>query len=176
MVELKGKYIPGEIISAIIMLILTLSLLTGCSLKRKSELINYSSSVYLNSDILPGPGICLLKNFQGTSVNDKFYVNWIVSDISVGCIFQLEYSENGKNFTPYYFQKGYPSNGVNNLMYCVTGSLINSDVAFFRLKAIPENSFIDNKESQKYISLYNASVIKLAKNVRSPGFNLMQSN
>src|ERR1700758_308406 len=90
-------------INSIFLVFTTILLITsGCSGLRNS--INpetVTSTVKLNSDILVGPGECVLKKFQGTSVNNKFYLYWVFQSNSNQFLFQIESSVNGKNFQPF---------------------------------------------------------------------------
>lgn len=159
-----NKYIKSVKIFSFISCLLITFIVLGCSsLKTKSTI---SSSIKLNSDILVGPGECVLKKFQGTSVNNKFYLYWLFQSNSTQFLFEIESSVNGKNFKPCYFKQGSLSPGTTTLMLGMIDSVNKNDVVFYRIKAIPENFPIKNKTEQEYKSLFTASTIMVKKNDR----------
>jgi hypothetical protein len=135
-----------------------------------SDTVN--STVKLNSDILVGPGECVLRKFQGTSVNNKFYLYWLFQSNCDQFLFEIESSVNGKHFKPCYFKHGALSPGAAVMMLCMTDSINNSDVVFYRIKAIPENFSIKNKTDKEYTSLFNASTIMVKKNSKTKNYML----
>jgi hypothetical protein len=144
---------------------------SSCSSLRNSNDFQFStSSVKLNSDILVGPGECVLKKFQGTSVNNKFYLYWVFQSNSNQFIFEIESSTNGKNFKPCYFKQGAFSPGSSNLMLCMTDSVSKNNVVYYRIKAIPENYSLKKKNDKDYKDLYNASTIMVTKNKKTSGY------
>lgn len=129
-----------------------------------------AATVKLNSDILIGPGECVLKKFEGTSVNNKFYLYWIFQSNSNQFIFEIESSVNGKNFKPCCFKQGALSPGQSALMLCMTDSVNKNDVVYYRIKAIPENYPVKKTVEEEYKSLLEASTIMLTKNKRTQGY------
>jgi len=145
---------------------------SACSSLHESANTTISSTIKLNSDILVGPGECILKKFQGTSVNNKFYLYWLFQSNSNQFLFEIESSTNGKKFKPCYFKHGSLSPGTSTLMLCMTDSVNATDVVFYRIKALPENFSIKNKTDDEYKSLYNASTIMVRKNSKTKNFML----
>ncbi len=145
--------------------------LTGCSGSQK--LAEPGSSVKLNYDILLGPGTCILKQFQGTSVNNKFYLNWVVLSNTEGFIFQLEQSADGRRFEPCYVRKGMSSpNSSTPVLYCVVDSMAMGEIVFFRIKAIPEDFYMSKTIKQDHNEIFSASTICLRRNLRSRTYSL----
>ena len=150
--------------------IIALSLFS-CKSFKASERINAIAN--LNSDILIGPGVCVLKKFQATSVENKFYVAWIYQSNTNEFVFQLEKSIDGKNFKPFFFKKGYVSSGSNCLMISLIDSTANGKTLYYRIKAIGENVEINAKQEKDYKSLYDASTVMVIRNQKTKGYNLL---
>lgn len=167
----RGTY-SLAVISPVFIVYMLLLLFTGCFPHKQVTYKDYGSCVRLNSDILLGPEICVLKKFQGTSVDNKFYINWIYTSNSNRFMFQLESSLNGKNFKPCFYKRGAASPGEVPLMCCVIDSLSPGNVVFFRIKALPEERNFTNEQKEKYNELYSASTIQIKKNVSSKGYTL----
>src|SRR6185312_3913155 len=89
-----------------------LFMILGCVSVHNSAGLPVSESVGVNSDILMGPGECLLKRFQGTSVNNKFYLNWTFTSNTNQFLFEIESSTNGKKFEHFGFKQGFSSPGA----------------------------------------------------------------
>jgi hypothetical protein len=140
----------------------------------KFKLVNkYQPIVNLNSDILVGPGECLLKTLQGTSANNNFYVNWVFISNTSNFIFQLESSEDGKHFRPFCIKQGASSPNENtSLMLCIKDTMQSNDVRFFRLKAIPQNYNLDKDYLKGYVSMVEASTIMIKRNKRNEKYSL----
>jgi hypothetical protein len=156
---------------ALLAFMFILFITSGCSsLQHSINPETVTSSVKLNSDILIGPGECVLKKFQGTSVNNKFYLYWVFQSNSNQFLFQIESSVNGKNFNPLCFKQGASSPGTATLMLCITDSINKSDVVYYRIKAIAVNFSIKKKIEQEYKDLFNASIIKVTKNQKTKGY------
>ena len=152
-------------------LFLVLILMTpGCHPLRDLTAFKLGPSVKLNSDILVGPGECVLRIFQGTSVNNKFYLYWIFQSNSNQFLFQIESSADGKKFRPCYFKQGFSSPGTTPLMISIVDSTTQDEVVFYRLKAIPENFSIKKKTETEYKELFNASTIMIRKNIKTKDF------
>ncbi len=147
-----------------------LFIVPGCSGLHKQTTLSARESIKLNSDILIGPGECVLKKFQGTSVNNRFYLYWVFESNTNQFFFQVESSVNGKKFKPCYFKQGSPSPDKISLMLCMTDSVNKNDVIFYRIKAIPENYSIKKKLDKEYKALYTASTIMLTKNKKTKGY------
>jgi hypothetical protein len=150
-------------------------MISGCSGLHNSTTFTARETIKLNSDILIGPGECVLKKFQGTSINNKFYLHWIFQSNTNQFFFQVESSVNGKKFKPCHFKQGSLSPGKVSLMLCMTDSVNKSDVVFYRIKAIPENYPIKKRMEQDYKALFEASTIMLAKNKKTKDYMQAQS-
>jgi len=153
----------GFILSIILMI-------PGCSSLHNTKMLETRETIKLNLDILAGPGECVLKKFQGTSINNKFYLHWIFQSNTSQFFFQVESSVNGKNFKPCYFKQGSLSPDKTSLMLCMTDSANKNDVVFYRIKAVPENYSIKKITKQDYKDVFEASTIMLAKNKKTKGY------
>ena len=157
------------------LLLLVIFILPGCSGLQNKTTIALRESIKLNADILIGPGECVLKRFQGTSVNNKFYLNWVFESNTNQFFFQVESSVNGKKFKPCWFKHGSLSPDKVSLMLCMTDSVNKNDVVFYRIKAIPENYPIKKKLEEEYKELFDASTIVLTKNKKTKGYMQAES-
>jgi hypothetical protein len=148
--------------------------LSACKTNEQKTQLNYTSFVELNSDILVGPGQCILKKFQGTSVNNIFYINWIFISNTKNFIFQLEKSTDGKHYTSYWMKEGVcsPTNAAP-LLLCVKDSTTTNETVFFRLKAIPASYNLELENSKQYSAMVNASTIMLKRNKKTKEFSLL---
>jgi hypothetical protein len=163
----NSKCCKALLLSFLLLVVFTLS---QCSSLHKPTNAVVSSTIKLNSDILVGPGECVLKKFQGTSVNNKFYLYWLFQSNSDQFLFEIESSVNGKSFKPCYFKHGALSPGTAILMLTMTDSMTKNDVVFYRIKAVPENFPIKNKIDEEYKSLFSASTIMVKKNSKTKNY------
>lgn len=157
------------------LLLVVIFILPGCSGLHNQSTTAVRESVKLNTDILIGPGECVLKKFQGTSVNNKFYLYWVFESNTNQFFFQVESSVNGKKFKPCWFKHGSVSPDRVSLMLCMTDSVNKNDIVFYRIKAIPENYPIKKKIEQEYKALFTASTIVLTKNKKTKGYMQAES-
>ena len=160
--------------SAVFCLVLFISVFfCSCKANQKKTYLRYFSHIELNTDILIGPGECLLKKFQGTSINNMFYVNWIFISNTGKFIFQLEKSEDGKLYVPCCIKEGaWSPNSSVPLLICFKDSMSKSEIVFFRLKAIPQDYNLGIENIRQYNTMFNASTIMLRKNEKTKEFNL----
>lgn len=142
----------------------------GCNGLHNQTTFTVRESIKINTDILVGPGECVLKKFEGTSVNNKFYLNWVFQSNTNQFFFQIESSVNGKSFKPCCFKQGSLSPDKLSLMLCMTDSVNKNDVVFYRIKAIPENYSIKKKLDKESKALFTASTIMLTKNKKTKGY------
>jgi hypothetical protein len=145
-------------------------MVSACSNKHKVANFIVGTTVKLNSDILIGAGECVLKKFEGTSINNKFYMYWTFQSNSNQFFFEIESSTTGKKFKHYCFKRGYVSPGSSSLMLCVTDSTTKNNIVYYRIKTIPENGSVKSNESKEYKALFEASTIMLTKNKKTKGY------
>jgi|GEM_PF-1912988 hypothetical protein len=147
-----------------------LFMVSGCSNTRKVANLVVGTTVKLNSDILIGEGECVLNKFEGTSVNNTFYLYWTFKSNTNNFLFEIESSANGKKFSPLCFKQGCLSPGSSSLMLCVTDSAHKGDVVYYRIKAISGKTPLKNNTAKEYKTLYEASTIMLTKNKKTKGY------
>jgi len=171
--ELMKQFTPNSSFIVKFFICLT-ALLFSCRTEKTGLPEKYLPFANLNSDILVGPGECLLKTFQGTSVNNHFYVSWIFISNTKYFVFQLESSKDGKNFKPYCIKDGASSPTCNTaLMLSVRDTTdSNCDKIFFRLRAIPHNYNLDNGYLNGYTSMIEASTILVKRNEKNTKYDL----
>lgn len=142
----------------------------GCTSSKKiikNEAILFSS-VKPNSDILPGEGICLLKQFQGTSADGKIYINWLSISNTSQFVYELESSFDGKNFSSVYYVKGMASPNENTaLLNCYTDSISQVKTVYYRLKTIKLNSAIKEENKIEY------PIIMVERGISNKDFNMV---
>jgi len=151
-------------------------LLFSCKAKNMHLSEKYFPTTHPNSDILVGPGECLLKTFQATSVRDKFYINWIFISNTNNFIFQLESSEDGRHFRTFLIKQGaFSPNNNTELMLCAIDSTNKYDKKYFRLKAIPQNYNLSKDYLKGYASMIEATTILIARNKKNIEYDLSSS-
>src|ERR1700756_3489260 len=148
--------------------LLALFITTACSNVHTARQPLATTTVKPNSDILVGPGECMLQKFEGTSVNNKFYLYWVFKSNSNRFLFEIESSVNGKKFKPCGFKPGVVSPGTSALMLCMVDSTTKNDVVYYRIKAIGEN-YTAKTEQENHV-LYEALTIMIAKNKKTHGY------
>lgn len=127
-----------------------------------------SSTIKPNSDILLGEGICLLKQFQGTSVDGKIYINWLSISNTSQFVFELEKSVDGKNYSSIYLVKGMVSPNENTaLLNCYTDSTSQFKTVYYRLKTIKLNSTLKEENKIEF------PIIMVEKGVNNKDYNLV---
>lgn len=169
----RGTYALATI-SRLILIFLILLFTQSCFVKNKLVSTMIPSTIRLNSDILPGQDICLLHRFQGTSVDNVYYISWTYTCNTDNFLFQLESSVDGNNFKPCLYKRASISPMGEPIMYCVVDSINPAENTFYRLKAIPEEMNLGHKGMTASGEIVQASVIQLKKNIKSPAYSLLR--
>lgn len=166
-----------ECITQSIVLFFCMLICGSCTFSKQSRSAEYFPLVKPNNDILVGPGTCILKTFQGTSANNSYYLSWIFLSDTDNFVFQLEASEDGRHFKPYYIMSGASSpNNTTALMHCCIDTVARGNKAYYRLKAIPQNFDLNQYYKSEYASMITASTIMLKKNQKTEGYRLLSRN
>jgi len=131
--------------------------------------INFSSGITLPVRFV---------NFQGSLVNNKVQLNWLVDDNNTGDRFEIQKSNNGKNFSVRSVVFTTNKNGTESYIYTETSSLEGG--AYYRIKVINKDysTFYTNVVFLKNNSGNTTEKITLLKNnlPSSLSFSLNSTN